>query len=101
MLIIFTTESLPHKHKIVIAGNHELSFGYYDGAINMVTLERLLDSNAVANFDAEVVNHKLFVLTLYLTRFMLPCNFSPPTDAGLKLFSSHFRYTFPVILYRW
>ena len=38
----FLIDEQPHKHKVVIAGNHELSFGLCDGYCETETFERLL-----------------------------------------------------------
>lgn len=52
--MLFVVEQQPHKHKIVIAGNHELGFGACDGYIERDTLSRLWGKTVTASFFQRV-----------------------------------------------
>ncbi|XP_067946431.1 metallophosphoesterase MPPED2-like [Watersipora subatra] len=78
----------PHKHKVVIAGNHELSFGYCDGFCDIRTFKRLLGSTGV-----DSMKQKMQELNINHPRELLPkdvvyLNNSAATVCGLKMWGS-------------
>jgi len=55
-------DSLPHKHKVVIAGNHELSFGYADKCVGQRLLQHLLGPSAESGLTKEVKEYVHYYL---------------------------------------
>ena len=48
----------PHKHKIVIAGNHEIGFGVCDGYMERGTQERLWGATGAMAFFQQVISNR-------------------------------------------
>ena len=51
-----------HKHKVVIAGNHELSFGYCDGYVEPLSFERLLGQHGAKDITSKVSGVNLILI---------------------------------------
>lgn len=79
-------EKLPHKHKIVIAGNHELSFDNEFSDIFKIKMEKHT-KNDVPNYGNTKDNIGEAVNTPYIRQYLTNCTYLE--DSGVDVYGIH------------